>query len=243
VLHLSEHIRLVGSGQIGLSNRMDCHVYLVGAGDAFYLVDAGVGVETERLLDNVRRAGVRVEHIRGILLTHVHADHAGGAGALADALSVAVLASDSETRQLAEGTDETLGLQRAKASGIYPEDYEFRHCHATAIPDGWCDRAGDWSLRAVVAPGHSIGSTAYVLERTGGRDLFCGDTVFWGGKLGLLNCWGSSVEAYRENLHKLVQLDIAGLYPGHQLFAVADGQRHLDAAAEGLAGVYLPESF
>ena len=65
----------------------------------------------------------------------------------------------------------------------------------------------------------------------------------WGGKLGLLNCWGSSAQAYRENFHKLVRLDITGFYPGHQLFAVADGQRHLDAAAEALAGVYMPESF
>jgi hydroxyacylglutathione hydrolase len=243
VLRLSEHIWLVGSGQVGLSNRMDCHVYLIGAGDAFYLVDAGVGVETERLLDNISRAGVRAEHIRGILLTHVHADHAGGARALVDALSVEVLASDAEARQLAEGTDETLGLERAKASGIYPEDYEFAHCHATAIPDGWRDGAGDWSLRSVVAPGHSIGSTAYILETGRGRDLFCGDTVFWGGKLGLLNCWGSSAEAYRESFRRLVELHITGLYPGHQLFAVADGQRHLYAAGEALAGVYLPQSF
>lgn len=242
-MRLSEHVCLVGSGQVGLSNRMDCHVYLVGAGDAYYLVDAGVGVGTERLLANIRRAGVRTEHIRGVLLTHVHADHAGGAGALADALAVELLASEAEARQLAEGTDETLGLTRAKTSGIYPEDYEFRHCHATAIPDGWRDEAGDWSLRAIVAPGHSIGSTAYVLETGSDRDLFCGDTVFWGGKLGLLNCWGSSAEAYRESFCRLVELGITGLYPGHQLFAAADGQRHLDAAGEALAGVYLPESF
>lgn len=243
MLRLSEHVWLVGSGQVGLSNRMDCHVYLVGEGDAFYLVDAGVGVEPECLLANIRSAGVRAAHIRAILLTHVHSDHAGGARALANALSVEVFASEAEARQLAQGTDETLGLERAKISGIYPEAYEFEHHEAAVIPDGWCDGSDGWSLRAIVAPGHSIGSTAYVLETPAGRDLFCGDTVFWGGKLGLLNCWGSSAEAYREAFHRLVELDIAGFYPGHQLFAVADGQRHLDAAAEALAGVYLPESF
>jgi glyoxylase-like metal-dependent hydrolase (beta-lactamase superfamily II) len=173
VLRLSRHVWLIGSGQVGLSNPMDCHVYLVGGSDAFYLVDAGVGIEPEHLLANLRATGAE----------------------------------------------------------------------KAAIPDGWRDGADDWSLRAVVAPGHSVGSTAYVLETSAGRDLFCGDTVFWGGKLGLLNCWGSSAEAYRANFHRLVQLDIAGFYPGHQLFAVADGQRHLNAAAEALAGVYMPESF
>jgi hydroxyacylglutathione hydrolase len=243
VLRLSRHVWLIGSGQVGLSNPMDCHVYLVGGSDAFYLVDAGVGIEPEHLLANLRATGAEEAHVRGLLLTHVHSDHAGGARALSEALSVDVLASEAEARQLAEGTDETLGLERAKVSGIYPEDYQFQHHQAAAIPDGWRDGADDWSLRAVVAPGHSVGSTAYVLETSAGRDLFCGDTVFWGGKLGLLNCWGSSAEAYRENFHRLVQLDIAGFYPGHQLFAVADGQRHLNAAAEALAGVYMPESF
>ncbi len=243
MLRLSKHVWLIGSGQVGLSNPMDCHVYLVGTSDALYLIDAGVGIEPERLLANLAAAGVAPASVRGVLLTHVHSDHAGGARALSKALSLEVLASEAEARQLAEGTGETLGLERAKVSGIYPEDYRFQHHQAAVIPDGWRDEAGDWSLQAVVAPGHSIGSTAYVLETSAGRDLFCGDTVFWGGKLGLLNCWGSSAEAYRENFHKLVQLDIAGFYPGHQLFAVAGGQRHLDTAAEALAGAYMPESF
>lgn len=243
LLRLSEYVWLVGSGQVGVSNCMDCHVYLVGRPGACYLIDAGVGVESERILANIEATGIDARGIRGILLTHVHSDHAGGARALSEALSTEVFASEAEAKQLAQGTEETLGLARAKASGVYPEEYEFPHYHATVIPDGWSDEGGDWSLTAVVAPGHSIGSTSYVLETAGGRDLFCGDTVFWGGKLGLLNCWGSSAEAYRDSFHKLTELGISGLYPGHQLFAVSDGQRHLDDAAEALAGVYLPESF
>lgn len=242
-MRLSQHVWLVGSGQVGLSNRMDCHIYLAGGAGAYYLIDAGVGAEPERILAEIETAGVASGEIRGILLTHVHSDHAGGARALSEALSVEVLACEAEARQLAEGTAETLGLTRAKASGVYPDDYEFEHYHATVIPDGWIDEGTGWSLRAIVCPGHSVGSTAYVLETAVGCDLFCGDTVFWGGKLGLLNCWGSSAEAYRENFHKLAELRISGFYPGHQLFAVNDGQRHLDDAAEALAGVYLPESF
>jgi len=242
-LRLSEHISLVASGQVGLSNRMDCHVYLVGEPGAYYLIDAGVGVEPEGILGNAERAGVDANEIRGILLTHVHSDHAGGARALSEALSIEVFASEAEAKQLAQGTEETLGLARAKASGVYPEEYEFPHYHATVIADDWSDECGEWSLRAVVAPGHSIGSTSYVLDTPQGRDLFCGDTLFWGGRLGLLNCWGSSAEAYRDNFHRLAELCISGLYPGHQLFAVSDGQRHLDDAAQALAGVYLPESF
>ena len=193
--------------------------------------------------ENVRALGVAPGQVMGILLTHVHADHAGGARALSEALGAEVFASEAESVQLAQGTDETLGLARAKHSGVYPADYQFPHHRATVVADGWHVETDNWRLRAVVAPGHSIGSTSYVLEGASGRDLFSGDTVFWGGKLGLLNCWGSSPEAYRDSFGRLAELQITGLYPGHFLFAVSDGQRHLDDAVEALSGVYLPDSF
>ncbi len=220
---------------------MDCHVYLVGGPEAFFLVDAGVGVESERIMRNVHRAGIEAKAVKGILITHAHSDHAGGARALSAAFAAEVFACEAEARQLAEGTPETLGLAEAKRSGCYPEAYEYPHHRATVIPDGWCERVGEWLIRAVVSPGHSVGSTAYVLESADRRDLFSGDIVFWGGKLGLLNCWGSSAEAYRTHFHRVAELDIAGLYPGHQLFTHAGGQQHLDRAAQALRGVYLPE--
>jgi len=240
-MQLSPRIWMVGSGQVGLSNPMDCHVYLVGGPDACYLIDGGVGVEPERILRHVYEAGIQAGAVKGILITHAHSDHAGGARALSEAFSTEVLACEAEAKQLAEGTPETLGLVEAKVSACYPPDYEYPHHRATVIPDGWQDAAGDWSIRAVVSPGHSIGSTAYLLEWEGRRDLFSGDIVFFGGKLGLLNCWGSSAEAYRRHFHRVAELNITGLYPGHQLFTHADGQQHLDRAVEALKGVFLPD--
>ncbi len=240
-MQIAPRIWIVGSGQFGLSNAIDCHVYLVGGGGAYFLIDAGVGFEPERIVANVEQAGAKAQKIRGILITHAHSDHAGGARALSEALATEVFACEEEARQLAEGTPETLGLLAAKYSGVYPEDYEYPHHRATVIPDGWRETMGDWSLTAIVSPGHSVGSTVYLLEADGRRDLLSGDAVLAGGKLGLLNCWGSSAEAYRTHFHRIAELNIMGLYPGHHLFTHADGQRHLDRAAETLKGVFLPD--
>jgi phosphoribosyl 1,2-cyclic phosphodiesterase len=61
------------------------------AGRARVLVDAGLSArETARRCEV---AGVRVEDLTAILLTHEHTDHAGGAGALARKLGVPVYAT------------------------------------------------------------------------------------------------------------------------------------------------------
>ena len=51
---ISENIYLVGSGEVGLSNRLDCHVYLVGG---LAMTEAGARVVSERLLANVNKEG------------------------------------------------------------------------------------------------------------------------------------------------------------------------------------------
>ena len=98
-------------------------------------------------------------------------------------------------------------------------------------------------MTALVCPSHSIGSTAYLLESDAGRDLFPGDIVFFGGSIGLLNCYGSDLAAYRANFPRLAALEIGGFYPSHFTFAVANGRRHLLAARDALDGLDVPRTF
>jgi len=59
-------------------------VYLIDD-DRPALIDSGIGTNYERVLDLVREAGLEPEDIEVIALTHVHLDHAGGAGYLVEA--------------------------------------------------------------------------------------------------------------------------------------------------------------
>ncbi|RLI23150.1 hypothetical protein DRO57_09100, partial [Candidatus Bathyarchaeota archaeon] len=53
-MKIFSRIYMVGSGEFGLSNEMDCHVYLVDCGRELTLVDTGVGLETDMMLRNIR---------------------------------------------------------------------------------------------------------------------------------------------------------------------------------------------
>lgn len=234
-------IHLVASGPLGISHPLDCHAYLVETPRGLVLIDAGVDPEARGILDNIRGLGLDVGHLELILLTHAHADHAGGVAALVRASGAEVIGDPGELRLLAEGDDEALGLRAAKLNGTYPDDYVYPHvAGGTALEQDWSFDAGDRRFRAIHTPGHSAGSTCYLLETEGYRALFSGDTVFLGGFISVLNVAGSDPADYRRHLPALAGLGVDGLYPGHYLFAVRRGQQHIDLALERLRRSVLP---
>ena len=94
-MKLTDRIYLVGSGAFGfdLTHNLDCHVYLVNGGDELAIVDSGIGLAVEETLRNVEAEGFSIDKIKYLLLTHVHADHAGGAARMKQLLGCDVLVS------------------------------------------------------------------------------------------------------------------------------------------------------
>jgi glyoxylase-like metal-dependent hydrolase (beta-lactamase superfamily II) len=77
-MRLTESIALVGSSRFGLSNPFDCSIYAIDCGDGVVLVDAGVGLEPELIEANMRNDGFDPALLKAVVITHTHADHAGG---------------------------------------------------------------------------------------------------------------------------------------------------------------------
>src|SRR3954452_10485932 len=86
-MRLSEEVYLVGGGDYGfnLSHRLDCHTYVVDGGSELVLIDAGFGPGTDEILANMRADGLDPARVSKIVVTHYHADHAGGCAPLARA--------------------------------------------------------------------------------------------------------------------------------------------------------------
>ncbi|GAG69275.1 unnamed protein product, partial [marine sediment metagenome] len=63
---------------LGISHPNDSYVYLVDGGKELSLIDAGVGLEIEKIFTNIEEDGFNVSQIKKVILTHTHADHAGG---------------------------------------------------------------------------------------------------------------------------------------------------------------------
>lgn len=242
-MELCDGIYLVGCGETGVSDRYDCHVYLVDCGDAAFVVDAGAGRAPERIFANIRRR-MPLSKVAAVLLTHTHADHSAGTTAFREA-GIKVFAPAAEMRMMRERPEEALEAFRlAKNDGAYPEEYEYPFIEVDGVVnDGEALRIGDAEVKALHFGGHSEGHLCYFVERGGKRVLFSGDFVFANGRLGLLNCPGSDLASYRRDIGKAAALGIDALLPGHRMFAVGDGQRHLDMAVASLSKAMIPGTF
>ena len=237
-------IYLVGAGMFGLSHPNDSYIYLLDGGSELALIDAGVGLEIERIFANIEEDGFDPTKIKKVILTHTHADHAGGCKGIREKLGCKIFVPGDEVNLLEKGTDEELGLNVAKESGFYSPDYLFPHCSTDeAISHDDLISLGELELRAIHTPGHSPGSTCYFLKHKGKKILFTGDVVFYDGEIGLLNYWGSNLGDYRNYISRLANLSVDVLLPGHKLFTLREGQQHIDQAISALKKLSVPPTF
>ncbi len=239
-LVLGERLALVGGGGFGLSDAIDGHVYVLrtGAGRGV-LVDTGAGRGTERILANVAAAGVT--DVEAVLVTHAHADHAGGAARLAEATGAPVYGSAAELDLLARGDRAALGVDAAVRSGTYPADYVYR-AHSGGVPviDGQQLSYDGLNVTALVVPGHTAGSVVWLAAWDGYVAALTGDTVFAGGLVSVLNLDGSDAGAYRRNLPALAEQPIDGLFPGHGEVKIRGGADDVRRAVELLSTSVIP---
>lgn len=240
-MKISENVYLIGSGEVGLSNPLDCHVYLVGDKRGLAMIDAGSGTDSETLLTNVKREGFDLADLKYVFLTHCHSDHACGGSDIKSKTPCEVLASVDETLYIEGGSDQELGLDVCKKANWYPEDYRYKHCKIDrSLTDKETLEFENCKITSLILPGHSYGVLCLLVELGKRRAFFSSDAVFLGGTIGLGNWPGSSLRVYRENIGKLKGLSVDELYPGHYLWALKNGQRHLDKAVDNMTYGWVP---
>lgn len=239
---LTDHVYLVASGDLALSHYADCNVYLLVDAAGCALIDAGAGYRPDVVVDNVRAVIDDLSRLRLILVTHAHADHAGGVQAFKQAAPhVRVVASAPEAELMARGTDEATGLATAMASGIYPPDYVFKHTETDVVVEHrQVLQLGALTITALVTPGHTKASTCYLVQGAGPLTLFSGDEVSWGGLMRLMNLPGSDLKDYGEGVQRLANLGVEALFPSHGQWTLRNGQGHIDQLIASFRGHALP---
>ena len=73
--------------------------------------------------------------------------------------------------------------------------------------------------------------------------MFPGDVVFTNGLILVLSCDGSDLLDYRKYIYRIGNLNIGMLFPGHSLFILYEGQKHLDMAIESLGLLFIPKNY
>ncbi|MBV9281048.1 MAG: MBL fold metallo-hydrolase [Chloroflexi bacterium] len=244
-VRLTPRIAVVGGGRtgLGISHPVDPNVYLLDGGGELALIDAGVGLADDAILDNVRSLGCDAGRIRHVFVTHAHADHVGGAAGLVDRLGARVYLSEVERPAVESGDEVAIGLEKARRIGVYPADYRLRPCTIDVpLRGGERLRCGDLVVRVIATPGHSAGSVCYLVDTEDGRALFTGDTVFHEGRISLLVAPGSDLLAMADSVASLGRLGVDALLPGHGLFCLAGGQEHIDLAIRAFDTLLPPPS-
>lgn len=236
---------LVGSGWLGfeLTSPWDSHVYLVRSGSDALLVDTGCGRAvrevTERIDAVLGRDGVLV----GIVLTHGHVDHSGGAAALSSRYDVPVYASPAGVPALRDGDEDSVGLPAARAAGVYPPDQVLSPVpRATALPAGGLD-VGGLRVEAVPTAGHARDHVVYVVDLPSGRAVFSGDLVFARGRIAVLGTPDTDLMAYASSVRAVAARTPHLLFPGHGEVVLSNATRHVEAAVEAFDRAAVPPGF
>ncbi|KLI99458.1 MBL fold metallo-hydrolase [Luteimonas sp. FCS-9] len=156
-----------------------CAAYLVRSGERAALIDCGTAACAPRVLAAIDAAGVARTAVDWVMVTHVHLDHAGGAGPLIRALPNARLVV--HPRGAPHMIDPTRLIAGAKA--VYGET-TFARDHAGMLPvpehrvvvadDGHVVDLAGRPLLCIDTPGHARHHYSVWDERS--RGWFAGDT-------------------------------------------------------------------
>lgn len=133
-------------------------VYIIDA-DRPAIIDTGIGTGADHILAALDDLGINRTAVEVIAPTHVHLDHAGGAGRLAEACpNATVYAHERGAPHLADPSDLIAGTQQAVGDQwqYYVEPTPIPDARITPLTDGDTIDLGDRSLRVHHAPGHAL---------------------------------------------------------------------------------------
>ncbi|MBI5544674.1 MAG: MBL fold metallo-hydrolase [Deltaproteobacteria bacterium] len=153
--------------------------YVVKGQSSAAVVETGHAAAVPRILAALEQVGVPRAGVSHVIVTHVHLDHAGGAGALMRALPNATLVAHPrgarhliDPAKLWAGTAAVYGVEATRA--LYGEPIAVPANRVVEAPDGHCLDLGERRFTFFDAPGHARHHLVVLDEST--RGVFTGDS-------------------------------------------------------------------
>lgn len=219
IIPVDDHITAIDHE---LLERPGVGVTYVVRGEAIALIETGTARTAPRTLAGLEQLGIPREAVSHIICTHIHMDHAGGAGHLAEALpNATVYIHSMSIPHLVDPSRLMNSSRRAVGEAAWP-----LHGEMLPIPEARLqpaenmrlDLGRDVVLEAIATPGHSPDHLSYRDLKNGG--LFIGDAA--GLDMPLHNLFlpctpppTYDLEAQRNTIALLRKQDISRLYVTH----------------------------
>lgn len=176
---LTEYRAGITAIDVQLTRPRDAAAHLVVDGGRAAFVDTGTTHSLPTLLATLERKGLERSAVDWVLTTHVHLDHAGGAGALMRELPNARCAVHPrgarhliDPSKLIAGSREVFGAERYDR--IYGEIVPIEASRVFVAEDGARVRLGGRELELIHTPGHALHHYCVVDEAN--ALIFSGDT-------------------------------------------------------------------
>ena len=181
------------------------------------LIETGPAVVAPAVLDAIRQLGHDPSRLSYIILTHIHLDHAGGAGTLARQFpQLKVLVHQRGARhlfdpsRLIEGTRQAFGERFEDEYGpILPVPER----QVRAVEDGEAIPQGDRELRRIYAPGHAPHQIC--IHDTKSQGIFSGEALGTPQDSSVSRVAGFDLDAALATIDKLSQLKPMIVFHSH----------------------------
>lgn len=152
--------------------------YVVRGKDSAAVVETGNAAAVPRILAALDQLGIPRAGVSHVAVTHVHLDHAGGAGALMRELPEATLVAHPrgarhmvDPAKLWAGTEGVYGVEATRR--LYGEPIPIPAARVVEAPDGFALDLGGRKLTFLDAPGHA--KHHFVVHDEATRGVFTGD--------------------------------------------------------------------
>ncbi|MFO0708537.1 MAG: MBL fold metallo-hydrolase [Sandaracinus sp.] len=212
--------RLADGTEVHTFRREWTNAHLVVHGDSAFLVDAGFEREAPGLAEAIAAEGLDPARIRAIVLTHGHADHAGGAGWFQRRYGTPVIVGRGDEGMTASGRNEPLCPTDDTARDRLASDQgaTYAPLAPTTIVEDALSLAALTGIDAEVVrlPGHTEGSLVVVVSNAAlVGDLFRGNVFDAGTSVHFYMC--DLEDNRRDVAHLLGELAPAAVtfFPGH----------------------------
>lgn len=182
------------------------NIFVIASENGLILVDPGMEVFTEKIIEQLKTLGYKRTDIRWVLLTHCHVDHAQSASFWSDS-GAKILIHKDDFNAVATGNEITAWWTVHDEKNRYfpPVKRDL-----IAFEDGDVIDLGNEMIYVCHTPGHTPGSSCFYLRKDQKNILISGDTIFHNGKHGWMGHPFVDYEAYINSLWKLKNFAVGG---------------------------------